>query len=123
MILVKIRGTAGTVTIKALLDSGCDATVIPSRLARMLGITPSGNPTTLVGFQETSEAQRATADISFLGRVRRLSEHVANVPVLVVEHDDGDVVLGIEGIFDTFDILFAKSQNRIVLKRTAAIMG
>ncbi|MFH1053622.1 MAG: hypothetical protein V1740_04375 [Candidatus Woesearchaeota archaeon] len=48
---------------------------------------------------------------------------VPNVPILIVlakkeDKEEEDIVLGIDGIFDFFEITFKKAQNKIILKRS-----
>ncbi|MBI4147969.1 aspartyl protease family protein [Candidatus Woesearchaeota archaeon] len=114
---VVLRGVI-SIEVPALIDSGCDVTVIPEKIARALGLEFAGNTTTLYGYREESKVVKSTATITFLGR-REISN--VTVPVLVAlstsESDDQDIILGVHGIFDAFDITFRKSHNKIVLQK------
>ena len=63
----------------------------------------------------------SSAKMTFLGKMKRQSVTISNVPVLIALSkkgfkDEEDITLGINGIFDTFEINFKKHQNRITLK-------
>ena len=125
-ICIKLTGPGGSLKIFALIDSGSDVTVLPEGIARFLGMDMKGNHTKLQAYRECNDAIISKAIITFLGR-RDGSEILSNVPILVslcpkeapdfVEEDE--VVLGIEGVFDEFEINFKKRANRIILKRVS----
>lgn len=102
-----------------LLDSGCDATVVPEGLAKAVGLNMEGKRDTLYAYRESAEVVQSKAKITLLGRMQRDTK-IFSIPVLVTlpkdEKEDSDVVLGINGIFDYFDITFSKSKNKIIFK-------
>ncbi len=122
-ILVRLSGESFTMDVVALLDTGCDITVIPENLAKALGLKMTGKKEKLFGFRESSEAIKSSLNVSFLGKEDRQTEKLNNVPVLVVLQNKGDenedMVLGIERIFDEFEITLKKHKNEIILKRVA----
>lgn len=66
------------------------------------------------------------ANITFLAKTTRNSVKLNNVPVLVAlseddVEDERDIILGVVGIFDAFEITFKKSQNKIVLKKVSTL--
>ncbi|MBR9690713.1 hypothetical protein GOV08_03430 [Candidatus Woesearchaeota archaeon] len=120
-ILIRIKGTFTTIEVPVLIDTGCDVTVIPENLARAIGLRIKGKKTKLFAFRESTEVIEEKLDIILLGREERQNIIIKNVPVLIsLDHedyeDDSEVVLGIEGIFDFFDVTFKKSQNKIIFK-------
>jgi len=122
-ILVEISGSNGAIVVPALIDSGCDATVIPEGIAKAIGLSLDGEKDKLYAFREMNEVVRSRAAISFLGKEHRQSIKLPNVPVLVVvpkkgDKEEEDITIGIEGVFDAFDITFKKSQNKIILQKS-----
>ena len=127
-ILVEIKGLLVSIVVPALIDSGCDITVIPESVAKSLGLSLDGEKDKLVAFRESNDVIRSTAIITFIGRLRRDSVTLSKVPILIVLSKKGyeeeqDIVLGIEGIFDNFDITFRKSENRIIMKKVVKPKG
>jgi len=124
-ICVKLTGPGGSLKIFALIDSGSDVTVLPEGIARFLGMDMEGSHTKLQAYRECNDAVISKASITFLGR-RDSSEILSNVPVLVSlcqkevsDFTEDEVVLGVEGVFDEFEITFKKRANRIILKRVS----
>ncbi len=122
---VRLTGPNGSLKIVALIDSGSDVTVIPEGIARFLGLDMNGEKTKLQAYRESNDVVISKANIIFLGR-RGISENLNNVPVLIslkpdnltddFEEED-EMVLGVEKIFDEFEITFKKAHNKIILKR------
>lgn len=121
-ILVEISGPKGAIIVPALIDSGCDTTVIPQGIAKEIGLNVDGEKDKLYGFRESSDVVISKSSITFLGREYRQSIKLPNVPVLIAltkkgHKEEEDITLGIDGIFDVFDITFKKSQNKIIFKK------
>jgi hypothetical protein len=119
---VVLSGPKDSIPVFALVDTGCDRTVIPEAIAKALGLDMGGGRTELVAYRERCEVIESKASITFLGRVERESVRLNNIPVLISLEKEGckpeeDVVLGIDGIFDEFEITFKKAANRIIMKR------
>ena|SRR3989344_1814092 len=119
-ILVALHGSL-SIEIPALIDSGCDITVIPESLARAVGLDFSGEKTRLYAYREATEVILSKANITFLGKAQRQSVRLT-LPVLIAlsrdnTAEENDITLGIQGIFDAFDITFLKSQNKIIFKQ------
>lgn len=120
-ILVEVSGINSAIIVPALIDSGCDTTVIPEGIARAIGLNLEGEKDKLYGFRESSEVIQSKAIITFLGKEHRQSVKLTNVPVLIAladkkDKEEDDITLGIDGIFDSFEITFKKAQNRIIFK-------
>ena len=116
---VILHGENTSVEVAALIDSGCDITVIPEDLAKAVGLNLKGTESTLYAFRESSKVIDSKAYITFMGRQARQNIKV-QVPVLIVKSKDGisddeGIVLGVEGIFDKFNINFKKTKNQIIL--------
>ena len=118
-ILITLHGENCAIETPALIDSGCDITVIPENLARTIGLNLSGKKEKLYAFRESSDAIQSKVNITFVGKANRQNVTVAT-PVLVVlsrgdENEEG-IVLGVQGVFDAFEITFRKAENQITLK-------
>jgi len=82
-ILVELGGKESTITIPALIDSGCDITVIPEGIARAIGLNIKGKKDKLYAYRESNEVVQSKATITFLGKEYRQSVKLNNVPVLI----------------------------------------
>ena len=106
--------------VAALLDSGCDVTIIPQSFAKLLKLKEYGE-TELIAYREKTKVLTSKANITFLGKVEKENVRLASVPVFITpENDDKflpEVVIGVRGIFDKFEIKFNLGQNRIELKK------
>lgn len=125
-ILVVLSGKNTSIEVPALIDSGCDTTVIPEGIAKAIGLDMSGEKNKLYAYRESSDVIESSANITFLGKANRQSVRLSNVPVLVTLskkgfEDESDIILGVNGIFDAFDITFKKSQNKIILKKVGPV--
>ncbi len=123
-ILVELSGQDGSVSAPALIDSGCDITVIPEGIAKAIGINMKGEKDKLYAFRESTEVIRSTVSITFLGKAHRQSVTLNDIPVLISLEKEGikdeeDIVIGVDGVFDAFDITFKKTQNKIILKKVS----
>ena len=117
-ILITLRGENCAVEVPALIDSGCDITVIPENLARVIGLNLQGKKEKLYAFRESSEAIQSKVSITFMGKAHRQNVSIT-IPVLVVltkGDDEEGVVLGVQGVFDAFEITFRKVENEITMK-------
>lgn len=122
-IFIVLSGKNMSIRVVSLIDSGSDVTVIPYGIAEAIGLQMDGERDKLYAFREYSEIINSSASITFLGRVDRQSIKMNNVPVLITLPREGiveeeDVILGLSGIFDAFDITFKKSKNKIILKKS-----
>jgi len=120
---VVLWGSKGSVTVSALIDSGSDVTVIPGYLAQAVGLDLGGKVEKLFGFYESHDAIESSAQISFLGRSRQRNVNL-KIPVLITKDEESsmseeEVILGVAGFFDKFDVSFKKSRNRIILKQAS----
>ncbi|HLD05828.1 MAG TPA: retropepsin-like aspartic protease [Candidatus Nanoarchaeia archaeon] len=114
---IVLKGT-GSIDAFALLDTGADTTVIPESIASSIGLDMTGQRDKLYAYRESSEVIPSKVDITFLGKARRQSIQLQSVPVLItIGEQSGEIVLGIQKIFDEFDITFKKKQNKIIFKK------
>ncbi|MBU0460083.1 MAG: retroviral-like aspartic protease family protein [Nanoarchaeota archaeon] len=125
-ILIVVSGSEMSIEVPALIDSGCDVTVIPEGIARAIGLSMEGNETKLYAFRESAEVIESKATITFLGKEPRESIKLPRVPVLIAlakkgMKDEEDITLGVNGIFDAFDITFKRAQNKIVFKKVTKL--
>lgn len=119
-ILVILHGET-PIEVVALIDSGCDITVIPEDLAKAVGLNLKGPESSLYAFRESSKVINSKASITFMGKEKRQNVKV-QIPILIVESkegfsEDAGIVLGVEGIFDKFNIYFKKAKNQIILSQ------
>lgn len=125
-ILVELIGSKGSVIVPALIDSGCDTTVIPEGIARGIGLSIEGDKHKLYAYRECNDVVESSVNINFLGKEYRQSVTLSNLRILVAlskesVKEEEDIVLGIEGVFDAFEIIFKKSQNRIIFKPVSKV--
>lgn len=123
-ILVELSGSNGSIVIPALIDSGSDITIIPEGIAKAINLNMKGKKDKLYAYRESADVIQSTASITFLGKEYRQSVTLNNTTVLIALAKEGikeeeDIVLGIEGIFDAFEIIFKKSENKIVFKTSS----
>ncbi len=121
-ILITITGKNMSIEAPALIDTGCDTTVIPEGIAKAVGLNLDGPEEKLYGFRGKDDVIESKADINFLGKEVRQEEKLNGIPVLILLlneklRDEEEITLGINGIFDAFDINFKKISNKILFKR------
>ncbi len=120
-ILITVQGKNMSVEVPALIDSGGDITVIPENLAKVIGLRLEGKKEQLYAFRESNEAIQSKATVTFIGKAYRQNVTIT-IPVLVVlsEEDENEegIVLGVQGVFDAFEITFKKTENQITMKPT-----
>lgn len=120
-ILVELAGERGSILIPALIDSGSDTTVIPYGIAASVGLSTDGPKDKLYAYRESSEVVHSKAKITFLGKEQRQSVTLPAIPILVTlpradSEEEEDIVLGLDGVFEAFDVTFKKAENKIILK-------
>ncbi len=124
-ILVALKGEVTSIEVPALIDSGCDTTVIPEGIAKAIGLKIEGKKEKLYAYREATDVVESKATITFIGKANRESV-TTTIPVLVAlskndEFDEIDITLGISGIFDVFDITFRKTENKIICTKATKI--
>lgn len=124
-ILVVLKGKIVSIEVPALIDSGCDTTVIPESIARAIGLDMGGDKTKIYAYRESSDVIESKANITFLGKANRESVKIT-VPVLIALskkgfEDEEDITLGVNGIFDAFNITFKKANNKIIFKKVGSM--
>ncbi len=55
-ILITVQGENMSIEVPALIDSGCDITVVPENLAKVIGLPLAGKREKLYAFRESSAA-------------------------------------------------------------------
>ena len=124
-ILVTLKGNKDSVDIPALIDSGADTSVIPNQVAKAVGLDMEGEKTKIYTYLESTDVIKSKANFIFVGRVMRESVIVNNISVLIdIENGDEEeqeIILGVDGIFDNFDITFKKSKNKIIFKKVVNV--
>jgi len=123
-IAIILQGKDYSIEVPALIDSGADKTVIPESLARAVGLNLEGGRDTLIAFREENSVVHSKAAVTFMSKHKR-EQVTLTIPILIVLSkgnivDEEDVVLGVDGVFDAFDILFSKTANKIRLKRVSS---
>ena len=110
--------------VAALLDSGCDVTIIPQSFAKLLKLKEY-EETELMAYRERTKVLTSKTNFTFLGKVERENVKLTSVPVFITPDNDDkflpEVVIGVRGIFDKFEIKFNLGQNKIELKRIDAL--
>ena len=124
-VLVTLKGSKTSIDIPALIDSGADTSVIPNQVAKPIGLNIEGEKTKIYTYLESTDVVRSKANFIFVGRVMRESVTLDNIPVLIdtlsSDDEEQEIILGVDGIFDNFDITFKKSKNKIIFKRAIKI--
>lgn len=117
---VILHGNENSVMVTALIDSGCDVSVISEDLAKAVGLSLDGEKDKLFGFRESNEVTHSKANLTFVGKEQRENVRLDHLPVLITtsseSSDEEGIVLGVQGVFDKFDIYFKKLKNQIILK-------
>ncbi len=102
-------------TIKALIDSSSDITLINARVATILGINPEGKNSGSVFGMGGGEMNGFFATVSI--QVTKIHQ-VLHFTVLIVEDENEyiDIVLGQEDFFRNFKICFKQSEGKFYLE-------
>ena len=116
-IMVTLEGSKDKFPLIALLDTGCDTTILSESVATLIGLDQSGRRLKFYAYNESCDAIESQCIITLQGRQQR-EEVRLQVPVLIALGDQSEeVVLGLAGIFDQFNITFKRKENRITLKK------
>lgn len=101
----------------AILDSGSDLTTIPKAVAEYLGLKIKDMEIEMIGYKGIGKVKESRVTIVFKGKVQRQVEMLSNVPVAVMQDsEEEDVIIGTNGIFEHFKIIFNDTKN-IILTR------
>ena len=98
-----------------LLDSGADFSVIPLDLAQFLGLK-LGKEDTTGGIGGNAKVRKSQLRLT----IKKGREHYnLTIPVLVILKNYGDIpiLLGRNGFFDEFHILFKQDREKITLNK------
>ncbi len=96
----------------AILDSGSDLTTIPKAAADYLGLKADTKEIEMVGYKGTGKVRQSRVAIIFKGKVQRQEETLYNVPVAIMQDpEEEDVIIGTNGIFEHFKIIFNDTKN------------
>jgi hypothetical protein len=99
--------------IDALLDSGGDFIVIPMPVAKYLGLKlqKAGNVDTAGG---TTSLYKATLTMVIKSKEREVT--YKNIEIHVSGRNDIPILLGRQPIFEDYEIIFNKKENKLILK-------
>ena len=101
------------------MDSGADTTVMSESVADSIGLNKTGQKGVLFAYKEGVEVVQSKCRITFKDK-RARSNVTFTIPVLITLGDQSnDVVLGMAGVFDYFNITFKKSKNKIIMKKAS----
>ena len=99
----------------AILDSGSDITTIPRAIADFLELKIEDEESEMMGYKGSGIVRHSKVTIIFKGKMQRIDEVLHNVPIAVMQDYDGEdgaeVVVGTQGVFEHFKILFNDSKN------------
>ena len=114
LVAVEVGGETETRTVKALVDSGTDITMIDKTIADLLGIHYSTRDIARASALGT-ETEEFLAPVSL--KIDRF-DRVFNFKVLFVENlsHNFEIILGQQDFFQNFDVTFKKSQNKFYLQ-------
>jgi len=118
-VLIRLVGKKTSIEFWALLDSGSDISMIPKDIADSVGIDYDKNEGEKVyGFEKDAfSCANCKMDLIFKSPKNSAEERLNNVPALIMLTDiENDVILGCEGIFDQFKIIFDR-RNKIIMRR------
>jgi len=106
-------GEKETPFIDALLDSGGDFIVIPMPIAKYLGLKlkKAGEVDTAGG---TTSLYKSNLNM-FMGNKTTIATY-HNIQIHVSTRDDIPILLGRHPIFEDYEIIFNKKNNRLILK-------
>ena len=119
---VYIRADSGRlIRVVALVDSGADTTVVPKDLAIILGIKESSKAFDTGGIGGKVKVKHSRMSLKIKGYHER---YTVNIPVLVLQNENADVplLLGRNGFFESFDVLFRQAAQKITLKKVASVL-
>ena len=96
----------------AILDSGSDITTISQEMANYLEVKSNEKEAEMIGYQGRGKVKHGKLTLIFKGRVQRQDEVLNNIPVAIMQDpDEQEVVVGTQGVFEHFKILFNDSKN------------
>ena len=99
----------------ALIDSGADVSVIPKRLAELLGLNLEGEKTIAFGIGGKVECVERKLSINIF---RGHENYTLTIPVKVILEDyNFPVLLGRQGFFEQFIITLDQGMQKIILKK------
>lgn len=113
---ISLKGNLQTsFEVIALLDSGADISVIPKDFAELLGLNLEGERTKAFGIG--GEVQSIETKV-YLSISKGHEKYNFQIPVKVILGEyDFPVILGREGFFDKFIIIFDQDKQRVSLKK------
>jgi len=105
-----------TIRIIALLDSGADTTVVPKEIAELLGLKELQKEMDTGGIGGKVKVKESRMQFWLDGQHEK---HQMNIPVLIMQdiNEDMPVILGRQGFFENFDIIFRQNEEKITLKK------
>ncbi len=118
LIPVRLTGPGSSGRFIALLDSGADRSMIPSEIADILGLDIDlRRRQTVSGIGGNVEVVRTRVRVTFARGSERHSLPSVPVDVPMGRTRNRYAILGRQGIFDKFVIVFDLNRNSIEMKR------
>lgn len=109
-----IEGKQDKEEITAMIDSGSDATIIPKEIAESIEIEYTGENWINGISGEQVNCKEGKAIIMF-GKGREFYKF--QIPVLIPQKEDLNLIIGRIGFFDQFKITFIESERKIEFKK------
>lgn len=108
-----------TLDFLALLDSGADLSAIPKSVAKELGLSLEGEKSECAGIGGKVEAIETKIPIVI---EKGHEKYNFKIPIKIILSDmDFTPLIGREGFFDKFKIIFDHNNERVILKRNNKI--
>lgn len=102
----------------ALIDSGADISCIPRRIAEILGLKLNGEIIEAYGLGGTAKTIETTIRVMISKGHER---YIFRLPVkIVIDEYNFPVLLGRNGFFDEFKIIFDQKKEKVSLKRATS---
>jgi len=112
---ITLIGDKGSFDTVALIDSGADISVIPKDIAEILGLNLKGDITDAFGIGGSARTIETKIRVIISKGHER---YQLQLPIKVILGKyDFPVLLGREGFFDKFKIIFDQQKEKISLKR------
>lgn len=116
-VMVTLEGSKDKFPFIALLDTGCDITILSEPIAALIGLERTGRRVKFYAYNESCDAIESQCTITLQGRQQREAVRLQILVLIALGDHSEEVVLGLAGIFDAFNITFKRKENRITLKK------
>lgn len=114
---ITLRGSSGSFSVVAVLDSGADFTAFSKEVAELIGVDLSGPPHPTFGIGGKVKAVLSSVIVNI---TKGHENYNFKIPVIVIDDlCDFGVLLGRQGFFDKFKITFDQKNKKISFKRNS----